>query len=436
MSELKNVLFVSYYFPPSGGPGVQRMLKFAKYLPEYGYRPFVLTVPEDSEFPARDETLLAECPPPGQVFRSSTVEFYRLYKKLTGKSQGGVDITASKKSGLRERLSRWVRGAVFIPDGRVGWVWSGTRMGIEICRRHDISAIIATGPPFTGQWIGARVSRKTGIPLILDYRDPWTRAPFYPERPGWAAGLDESLERRCLAAASGVVTAVRGIADDLADNFPEVDRSRIEVITNGYDPDDFTETGLPLPTTWTLSHTGSIMRSRIPHVFFEVLAEWLARDPDRLNSIRLRFAGWMDPEMDEILARPPFDRIAVKEGYLDHTESVRMLLTSHLLLLLIVEDPLKKMVMPGKLYEYLGAGKPILALASEGEAAELVDRVGGSRVVDPHDPEAIREALDTAYNAYLAGRPPFGEPDPKVVEEYSRKNLTARLAGILDTVTR
>lgn len=432
---MKNVLLISYYFPPSGGPGVQRMLKFARYLPERGYRPVVLTVPETAEFPVRDPSLLAEIPPECRVVRAPIRELYDLYRKLTGRPRAeSIDLHAvsSRRRGLRERLLRTARGALFIPDGRVGWLPGGVREGLRICGELPIHAVVATGPPFTAHWIGRRISERSGLPLVLDYRDPWTRAPFYPSRPGWARRLDERLERSCLLRASRVVTVNRAIRDDLLARHPRLSPETFEILTNGYDPADFSGVDPSPPRAWTLTHTGTLYPSRIPHVLLDVLRGWVREEPELRTALRLRFAGRIAPELQEILARPPFDAIASVEGYVPHRESIRFLVDSHLLLLLIVDDPQSRGMLTGKVFEYIGSGTPILALAPEGEAADLIRETRAGQVVPPGDAGAIARAIREAYAAYREGRRPFGEPDAGAREAYARPALTARLAALLD----
>jgi glycosyltransferase involved in cell wall biosynthesis len=435
---VKNVLIVSYYFPPSGGPGVQRALKFARYLPENGYRPLILTVPETAAFPVRDESLLAECPPPDQVFRSPITEFYGVYRRLSGRRQGvALDIqTANQEDpGWRDRWLRRLRGALFIPDGRMGWVLPGTRTGVQICREHGVAAVLATGPPFSAHWIAARVGARTGLPFVLDFRDPWVGGPRYIPRPRLVERLDARLEHRCVSRAARVTTAFPSIRHDLLRRHPGLDPGKFTVITNGYDAADFEGIPADPPREWTLTHTGTLFVHHIPTTLFEVLRAWLAEDPERSRILRVRFVGRVDPAVESLIKTPPLDRIAGIEGYVPHRRSVEMIVNSHLLLLLVVGDPMAGGVIPGKVFEYIGSGTPILALAPEGEAADLIRRTRAGRVVAPGDAAGIRRALDEAFLAYREGRRPFGEPDPEAVRGLTRQALTARLAGVLDAAT-
>lgn len=437
---LRPVLVVSYYFPPSGGPGVQRVLKFVRYLPASGYRPVVLTVPETAAFPLLDRSLAAEIPPEAKVVRSPIREFYGLYRAAAGGGTSGgsenLVTTARPGEGLRGGILHGLRAALFIPDGRVGWLPGGTRAGLRAIRSEQVEVIFASGPPFTAHWIARRLADRTGLPLVLDFRDPWTRAPFYPRRPGPSRALDERLERSCLRRADAVLTVNRDIRDDLLARHRELDAARFHLVPNGYDPADFRgQTWDPQPE-WTLTHTGTLPGDRFPPGFTGALRRLLAEDPEAAARLRIRMIGRHNPELARNLSEPPLDKLVRFEGYLPHAESVRALLESRLLLLFIEDGPRAAGILTGKLFEYLGSGAPVLALAPEGEAAELVRRTNAGCVVRGNAEEEVLTALRTAVAAFRAGRRAFGEPRRALVEEYARPVLAARLAGILDTLPR
>jgi len=435
---LTPVLLVSYYFPPSGGPGVQRVLKFVRYLPQFGFRPLVLTVPEDAAFPVLDPSLGADVPAEAIVRRAPILELYSVYGWLTGRKSRGrdldIDAVSARPSGFVARLLRAVRGAVFIPDGRVGWVASGTRAGVRFAREERARVVFASGPPFTTHWIAARVARRVGLPLVLDLRDPWTRAPFYPTRPGWARRLDERLEANCLRQAAAVLTVNRAIRDDLLARHADLDPNRFHVVPNGFDPADFEGKTPRKGPVLTLTHTGSLHASRIPRALLTALTRWIEEEPERADDVVLRFVGRLDSEMESLLRRPPFDRIARIEGYRPHGESVQSLLDAHLLLLLIVDDPQSRGMLTGKLFEYLGSGTPILALAPEGEAAEIVRATKAGRVVQPDDTDTLLEVLREAHASVRAGQPAFPPAAPSAILAYSRPELTRRVAEIFRSV--
>lgn len=434
----RGVLIISYYFPPSGGPGVQRVLKFVRYLPEFGYRPVVLTVPEDAAFPVLDPSLLAEVPAETRVYRSPIREFYDWYRRASGRParDAPVNLTTSAERPLGHR-ARWLnalRAAVFIPDGRAGWLPGGVREGLRACRDEKIELIFASGPPFTAHWIGRRLAEKTGLPLVLDFRDPWTRAPFYPARPTWARRLDERLERSCVLRARAVITVGQEIRRDLLERIPGAREDAIHVIPNGFDPADFAGKRGDRPFLWTLAHTGTLPNRRFPMGLLHALRALLENDPDLSTRMQMRLAGHVPPDLEALFGAPPLDRIIRLEGYKPHQESVQLLLDSHLLLLLIEEGPGARGILTGKLFEYLGSRTPILALAPEGEAADLIRRTGAGRVVDGNDAGAVEAALREALRAHEDGRPAFGTPDQAAIQEYSRPRLTERLAGIMNGI--
>jgi glycosyltransferase involved in cell wall biosynthesis len=432
-----DLLIISYYFPPSGGPGVQRVLKFSRYLPQFGYRPHILTVPESASFPVRDPSLAREIPPEARVYRSPIREFYGLYRKAVGRGPDGpvnLTTTARAGSGVVERLLQAARAACFIPDGRVGWLAGGTALGLRICRQEKIQLIFASGPPFTGHWIAQRLARATGLPLVLDFRDPWTRAPFYPRRPRLSRSLDERLEQRCLRQASAVVSVNRAIRGDFLQRYPDLQPSHFHIIPNGFDPADF-EGRAPHPAPgWTLVHTGTMPNGRFPSGLAPALTQLLAEEPALADEIRIRLLGQPAAEAEERFTRPPLDRVVRIEGYQPHEQSVQALLDAQLLLLFIEDGPGARGMLTGKLFEYLASGTPILALAPEGEAAEIIRATGTGLVVRGDDVAAIKSALMTAWKAHRQGGRAYGEPDAAAIGAYARPEQARRLAELFDSL--
>ncbi len=432
---MRNVLVVSYYYPPSGGPGVQRVLKFSRYLPRFGWRPVVLTVPETAAFPVRDPSLAAEIPPEAKVVRSPIREFYHLARSTAG-GAGPINLstTAGTARGFRERAVQGLRAAFFIPDGRMGWLSGGLRAGREVCRREKIDVLLASGPPFTAFWIARRLAEKTGLPLVLDFRDPWIGAPFYPPRPFWARRLDERLERTCVERAAAIVTVNRDIRDDLLARHRRIDPARIRIITNGYDPADFEGRARARPSLWTLGYTGTWPSRGLPPALSGALSRLLEQDPALASGMQLRLAGPFTTESVRSALPAALAPIVRVDGYLPHGDSVQLLLDSHLLLLFIEDSPRARGILTGKLFEYIGSGTPVLALAPEGEAAELIRETGAGRVVASGDAAAIQASLEEALAAFRASRRAFGPENPKAALAYARPALTERLAAILNAV--
>ncbi len=443
------VLIVTYYFPPSGGPGVQRMLKFTRYLPQFGWKPLVLTVPRDAEFPVRDPSLEEEIPDDAVVVRSGITEFYDLYRRFTrAKSTDSIDIqTVSREGGgMRYRFARWLRGAVFVPDGRIGWLRPGVAEGSRIIAAEKPDAILATGPPFTAMWIGRRLAARHGLPLVLDFRDPWTRANFYPSRPGFAKGWDERLEASCLRAARRIVSVNEEIIEDFRDRIPDVERERYAIIPNGYDPADLEgasrlresptgESGRRARPSGrrSIRHIGSIFTNRIPWTFLDVLEAW-SRDRNRGHELEFLLAGRVAPELNARVEGSLLSNVVTDAGYVSHDESLRLMMDAGLLLLLTGEGATSKGMLTGKIFEYMASGPPILALTNEGEASQLLRETGTGFSVPPRDAEGITAALDRWWDSGHPGPESTPPRRPELIERYSRPSQARDLAEILERV--
>jgi glycosyltransferase involved in cell wall biosynthesis len=304
---MKRVLIVTYYFPPSGGPGVQRVLKFVKYLPEFGYQPAVLTV-LDGDFPARDESLLAEIPPGVPVHRTPILEPYAVYRALTGKRKGeAVDVNTNYRPGTkvswRERLAQGVRGTLFIPDARVGWLVHGIPKGVDVVRKWNADLIFSSSPPYTCALLGRAISRRTGRPWVFELRDPWTGFLSAPVRHGLPRRLDRHLEKSCAAEASRLVMAWSGIGRDLLEKHPDLDRSRFRLVENGFDPDDLAVEPRKFDR-FTMVYTGSMYGVRNPDTLLQAVARLLATGRVRPDEMRIVFVGRFGNEVRAMFQRP------------------------------------------------------------------------------------------------------------------------------------
>lgn len=443
---MRRVLFVVYYFPPSGGPGVQRCLKFIRYLPEFGWEPCVLTVPESADFQVRDATLLSEVPPGLIVRRTRCPEPYGLYRTLTGqRGPVSLDLTSHsshERKPLR-RLLRMFRATLFIPDGRMAWRPPAVRGGRALLRSPGYDAILSSGPPFTCHLIGRDLHRRTGRPWIADYRDPWTTATFYPARPRWARRIDERYEATCVREAARSLIVGEAMASEFRRRYPELDPERFVVLPNGFDPADFAGIAYRQPREFRITHSGSLFRGRAPEAFLQAVAELMAERADFAERVRLCFAGRLDDEVRARLGAPPFDRVAELPGYLAHRESVALLRRSRLLLLATGTDAQARSMVTGKVYEYLAAGVPILGLAPpDGDAARLIARTGAGWVFAPEDRAGMRahlqrlweqECLDGEETAEATAPPQFGcVRDELEIRRYSRREQTRRLAEVLE----
>lgn len=438
-SALKKVLIVSYYFPPSGGPGVQRVLKFVKYLPAFGWQPVVLTV-ENGDFPARDESLLQEIPSSTPVYRTRIFEPYSLYRKLTGKNAGApVDVenipgSAGQKRSLTESIASFIRSTFFIPDARIGWYPYAVPEALEIIRQEGIQAIYSSSPPYTTAVIARRLHQTTKLPWIAGFRDPWTGFLSTPDRWFFPAAIDRYLENKVIRDATVIEAAWRGILKDIMKKSPDVDCTKLFHLPNGFDSEDYPSVEHRPGERFVVTYTGSMYGKRNPARFLKAIEELVADGSVDPEKILLQFIGRFGAEVREMVERSEIHQCVKLIPYLPHGESIRELLRSDALLLIVDDAAGGEEIVPGKVYEYIGARRPIIALAPEGAAAELIRETRSGFVADGNDLGKIKAAFLEYYRKFPYDNPAI-EQDMRAVQKYERREITRHLASLLDAVT-
>ncbi len=435
---MKKVLIVTYYFPPSGGPGVQRVLKFVKYLPEFGWQPVVLTV-QDGDFPARDESLLAEIPEHAIVYRTKIFEPYRLYRTLTGKAANApVDVEnipqGGKKKSLMESLAGFIRSTFFIPDARIGWYPYAVPQGLKIIKEQNIEAIYSSSPPYTTSVIARKLHLATKIPWVAGFRDPWSGFLSTPDRWFIPRAIDERLERAVFNDADAVEAAWRGILKDVLGKVPDIDQKKLVYHPNGYDSEDYPILKNQKNKRFTVTYTGSMYGKRNPKTFLQAVEELVRDGKVNPGKIRLKFIGRFGSEVREMLERSSIHDSIELVSYLPHSESVEALLRSDALLLIVDEAAGSDEIVPGKVFEYIGAQRPIIALAPEGAIAGLMRETRSGLVAPNQDIPAIKAAFIECYDNFLYHKPKF-EQDREAVKRYDRREITRQLAALLDALS-
>jgi hypothetical protein len=446
---LKKVLIVSYYFPPSGGPGVQRVLKFVKYLPEFGWEPIVLTV-EDGDFPARDESLLKEIPENTKVFRTKIFEPYGLYRKLTGKGKGAaVDVDNINKSGKRklsDRLAEFIRATFFIPDARRGWKKHAIKEGKKIIDSEKPDIIFSSSPPYTCALIAMELKKYAGgkygrkVNWISDFRDAWTGYLSTPDRWFMPAAIERKMEKETLNNADALTVVATGIKDDFDRKYPKIsNKKKYILLRNGFDSGDYTGAKYDGSKNekFTIVYTGSMYGKRNPYYLLDTVADLAAKGKVDKKKIKFIFVGRMGGEILEYISNSPLkDTIELVE-YVPHSESINYLMKADAMLLLIDEDKYSKMILSGKVFEYLGAGlitgKPVIVIAGEGEAADLIRETSGGEVIPHHNPAKLEEVFLKYYNGFFENNTTSSVNKEKI-KQYERRLLTKRLAEVFDEI--
>ncbi len=428
----RRVLVVAYYFPPAGGPGVQRVLKTVKYLRRFGWEPTVLTV-ADGAFPQHDPSLEVDVPDDVVVVRTRALDPLGLYGRITGRRGAGAVPVGSVGSGagVTDRVARWARANVFLPDARVGWVPFATRAALRMHAEHQFDAVLTSGPPHSVHLVGRRLARRAGLPWVADFRDPWTGINFYQDLPMSAPArrLDRRLESSVLREADRITTVSPTWAATLASKGDRRD-DHVMVVHNGFDPDDFA-TPAPAPDdVFTLAHVGSLYGSRNPATLWEALAT-LAR-AGKLDRFRLKLRGGVDePVLESARGLGLEDRVE-GAGYVGHAAAVGAMRAATALLLVVEDFGLDRGMITGKLYEYLGAGRPVVGIGPpDGDAAALLAETSAGAMFAHGDVASLAGHLEALLAR--ADRGAAAGAAPAVAARYTREVQTGVLAGVLDS---
>ena len=445
LPEKKYVLFITYYFPPAGGPGVQRVLKFLKYLRDFGWTPIAL-VPQDPEYQARDESLVKELPDDLIIRRAPIFEPYDLYRKFTGKASGvSLDVNVIKEQGAKlsmsERIAEFVRATLFIPDARIGWLLNGVSEGRKILQEYPISMIYSSSPPYTPALIARRLHRISKIPWVAGFRDPWTGFHNTPNRWFLPRKIDRSLEHSVFDEANIVEVAWKGIANDARSKYPELPEKKFIHIPNGFDSADFPEPDIrkraevPKNEMCTITYSGSLYGPRNPLSFLKAVESLVERDEINPKKMKLRFVGRFGAEIHEMLDRPIIKPMVEKIEYVPHSRAVELLLDSNALLLIVDEVPTIAEIVPGKVYEYLGAMRPIIAIAPpHGAIGDLLRETGSGEAVAASDIAGQARLIKQVYDDWASGNSRFAMRAEDIMQ-YERREATRKLAAQFDLLT-
>ena len=423
---MKRVLVISYYWPPTGGSGVQRWVKFCKYLPQFGWQPVVYT-PLNPEQLAVDESLLADIPEGLEVLKTPIREPYDAYRRLLGKkaAAGEVNPVNAQKKSFGKKLALWARGNLFVPDPRVGWVRPSVKFLAAYLKEHPVDAVVTTGPPHSVHLIGRGLKKALGVRWIADFRDPWTEMFYFKHLGLWPCA--ERKHRRLEKAVLNEADEVIAVSPPVRDDFQAKTSTAVHLVTNGFDPDDF-PTGAPARDgrRFTLVHTGLFAADGNPLELWDALAAKCSSDEAFRAVLQIRLAGKVDGEITRAIRDRGLGENLVELGYLPHRQTVEEQRAADLLLLPLRCEPEYAKVLPGKIFEYLAARRPVLGIGQEDGAAAGILRETGAGVMYDWDKGAQMAAfVDSVWNSRSGG------PATSDVSAYSRVALTEKLSGIL-----
>ncbi|MFC2175958.1 glycosyltransferase family 4 protein [Bacteroidota bacterium] len=421
---MRKVLIITYYWPPSGGAGVQRWLKFAKYLPEFGYDVHVLTVkPDRATYPQTDNSLLEQVPKNITVHCTDATDSYAIYS-LFGKgapSGGFANDDVSGLKGLIKKIARFIRGNVFIPDPRKGWNRFAVSKALELIDTLKIDTVVTTSPPHSTQLIGLELKSKRNIRWIADMRDPWTKIYYVSElmQTQWAKNKNIKLERQVLENADSVVTVSQSLANEFVGLVPSLKSKNVAVIPNGFDEDDF-QLKVPLDLQFTIGYMGTITEQ------YDISALLKAIGSSNLE-VGFRFIGDVQADLRKRVAE--VSKRCEFTGYLNHDKALEKAAASSILLLVIPKVQDNKGILTGKLFEYLALKRPILGIGPlDGDAAKVLKETRAGEMFDYSDASRIASFLQNQMNLFAEGNLAFIDSD---IDKYTRKALTEQFTNVL-----
>ena len=423
MSYKKKVLIITYYWPPAGGSGVQRWLKFSKYLRDFEIEPIIYTVKNPS-YPILDDSLLSEIPEGIEIVKQKIFESNSLLSIFGSTSKKESAGFLNPNPTFFGKIIQYIRANYFIPDARKFWIQPSVNFLSNYLENNHIDAIITTGPPHSMHIIGLELKKKLGIKWISDFRDPWTEIDYFQQLPltKKATKKHHDLEQEVLRKSDMVVV----VGETMKEKFLKHTK-RIEVLTNGFDSNENSLTQ-ELDQKFSITHVGLMNSDRNPTILWKVLNEISNTNPNFKNDLRIKLIGKLDDAVIQDLK--VFDHNTIETiPYLDHKDVSKYQASSQVLLLSINEVPSAKGIITGKIFEYLLAKRPILAIGPEdGDAAMILKNTNAGTIVGFKNKTALKATILNLYKDYKEGVLFVKSID---IEQYHRKNITSQLAEVI-----
>jgi glycosyltransferase involved in cell wall biosynthesis len=427
--EQKKILIITYYWPPAGGPGVQRWLKFAKYLPDFGWKPIIYT-PENPSYPLLDETLMKDVPENIEMVRTRIWEPYQLAEKLNKSNKkfkaGQFDV--GKNQSWKSKLSIWVRGNFFIPDARVFWVKPSIKFLEKYLKENKIDTIVTSGPPHSLHLIGLGLKNKIpDLKWIADFRDPWTEISYYKHLKLTKSSDKKHRELESAVFKNADITLATSYTD--AENFRKAGANAI-CITNGFDKSDSDKSVKgQIGQAFTLSYIGVLEQLRNPENLWKALDELVKENAEFATDFKLKFVGRIDDKILQSIENSSLKNHILNLGYLAHGKAVEEMQNSDLLLITNFPNESSKGIIPGKIFEYLASGKQILSFGPDkADVAKILDETQAGKHFSYQDTETVKKFILEKFILWKNGNL---LENTQHIEQFSRKNLTRQLSEIL-----
>ena len=430
---MKKVLIISYYWPPAGGIGVHRCLKFAKYLREFGWEPVICTA-DNPEYPVLDEGNFKDVHKDVVVLKTKIWEPYSIFKFITGKKKRDRIhnvFLEEEKPNFAHKLGIWIRGNIFIPDARKFWISPSVKFLSKYLKENPVDVLFTNGPPHSTHMIAYGVKKNLGIPWHADFQDPWTQVDYFPQlmlNP-ISKRIHRTMEQRVFRSADKITIC----SDRWKTDFESIGARDVDVIVWGYDEDDFKNISVPLSPKFTLSHFGSLGPDRNAKILWKALSIITKEDKKFTKDLEIELVGFIGHAIiDEITSLGLADNLKLS-AHISREETLERMCQSQALLLILNDMPNVKGRLPGKLFEYLASRRPILVVGPEdSDASKIVHGVNAGCTCGFDDLDKTLAALKELYKKYKEGNLLSNQTD---ISQYSNRNLTGKLASYLNEIT-
>ena len=425
--EPKKLLIITYYWPPAGGPGVQRWLKFVKYLPDFNVQPIVY-IPKNPTYPIMDNGLQSEVSNKAIILKNKIFEpygFASLFSKNKTKKISSGIIPNQKKQSFLEKSLLWIRGNIFIPDARFLWVKPSVKYLKKYIQENNIDTIVTSGPPHSLHLIGLQLKKDLNIKWFADFRDPWTTIGYHKalKLSSYAEKKHKALEKEVLNAADTIIVTSKTTKTE----FEALTSKPIEVLTNGYDIEKIAKQ--TLDEKFTVAHIGSFLSERNPRILWKAIKEIIKENKDFKNDFRLKLIGATSQEVLDTIAEFKLDDCVDNLGYVSHQEAVEHQRKSQVLLLIEIDSEDTKSIIPGKLFEYMVSERPIIAIGpKDSDFAEIITQTNTGVFFTYDEKERLKALLLKYYQEY---KNQALKVNAVGLQQYSRKSLTEKLANLI-----
>ena len=420
-------LLITYYWPPAGGSGVQRWLKFVKYLSEFGIDPVVYTV-QDANYSITDQSLMEEVPSEVEVLKEPIWEPNDFLSKFGSKEQGVSAGFLSSKPSFVGRQIQYIRANYFIPDARKFWVKPSVRRLMRYMKNNSIDVVVTSGPPHSVHLIGMKLKEKTGVKWIADFRDPWTNIDYFHVLPMTEKAKKKhyKLENKVLKKADSIIV----VGDSMKKEFDDRNKN-VQVISNGFDGEIVNSNNI-LDKKFSISHIGMMNADRNPLILWKILKELILESSDFAEDLQVKLIGKCDKTVFESIQKEGLSDYVNFISYLPHKEVMHYQRMSQILLLCVNKVPSAKSIVTGKVFEYLQSNRPIVAIGPlDGDLSDIMKESGNGIMIDFEDAKGLKESILSCYRKYKSGKLKVRSEN---IDRYHRKNLTEKLATLIKSV--